>query len=228
METRKVQVRVTRKETWWPEFEVPASMSDEEAERYINAEAPDEVYDEYNHKYTLDTDTYAEVMEHFVQQQQPLKGINLMTKSKTTPITPTDTVTISVADLTNVLELYNTIDSHVDNIIECLDVDLSALRDMRRLCHKVSTTFNFRPQMDVDGGAEYWSPKVLPSDDKAWFYKGNKQMPSYMLDEMDEYSDISNTIDAALWIGEDGDDITADLEDISNRIANGDLSHQIF
>jgi len=97
-----------------------------------------------------------------------------MTKSKTTPITPTDTVTISVADLTNVLELYNTIDSHVDNIIECLDVDLSALRDMRRLCHKVSTTFNFRPQMDVDGDAEYWSPKVLPSDDKAWFYKGGK------------------------------------------------------
>lgn len=53
-------------------------------------------------------------------------------------------------------------------------------------------------------------------------------MPSYMLDEMDEYSDISNTIDAALWIGEDSDDITDYLEDISNRIANGDLSHQIF
>ena len=63
-------------------------------------------------------------------------------------------------------------------------------------------------------------------------------MPSYMLVsyvgiphvhyEMDDYSDISNTIDAASWIGEDSDDITADLEDISNRIANGDLSHQIF
>jgi len=64
MKTREVQLRVTQKNTWWPKFEVPANMSDEEAERYINAEAPDEVYDEYNHKYTLDTDTYAEVMKH--------------------------------------------------------------------------------------------------------------------------------------------------------------------
>ena len=55
-------------------------------------------------------------------------------------------------------------------------------------------------------------------------------MASYYItpDELDDYDNISTTIDAALWIGEDGDDFTADLEDISNRIANGDLSHQIF
>jgi len=60
--------------------------------------------------------------------------------------------------------------------------------------------------------------------------KGVSNMASYYItpDELDDYDNISTTIDAALWIGEDGDDITADLEDISNRIANGDLSHQIF
>jgi len=97
-----------------------------------------------------------------------------MPKSKTTPIKPTDTLTISVADLMQVLELYNSIDSHVDNIVECLDVELSALRDMRRLCHMVSTTFNFRLQMGEDGAAKYWAPKVLASDDRAWFHHDTK------------------------------------------------------
>ena len=65
--TRKVQVRVTRTETWWPEYEVPVHMTDAEAEDYIVGKAPDEVFDEYLHKYTLDTDTHCEVMSYFLQ-----------------------------------------------------------------------------------------------------------------------------------------------------------------
>lgn len=67
MKTRKVQLKVTRTDTWFPVYEVPAHMSDEEADDYINGEAPEEVFDEYNHKYTLDTDTSCEVMDHFLQ-----------------------------------------------------------------------------------------------------------------------------------------------------------------
>jgi hypothetical protein len=63
MKTRKVQLKVTRTETWFPVYEVPANMNDDEAETFISAEAPDEVFDEYNHKYTLETDTCCEVIE---------------------------------------------------------------------------------------------------------------------------------------------------------------------
>jgi hypothetical protein len=67
MKTRKVQLKVTRAETWFPVFEVPAHMSDQEADDFINAVVPYEVFDEYHNKYTLDTDTYCEVMDHFLQ-----------------------------------------------------------------------------------------------------------------------------------------------------------------
>jgi len=53
-------------------------------------------------------------------------------------------------------------------------------------------------------------------------------MSDYTLDEMDEYYNISNTIDAASWIGEDTYELSDELADISNRIANGDFTHQIF
>ena len=59
---RKVQIKVTRTDTWFPVYEVPDNMGDNEAEDWINAEAPDEVFDEYNHKYTLETDTYCKII----------------------------------------------------------------------------------------------------------------------------------------------------------------------
>jgi len=58
--------------------------------------------------------------------------------------------------------------------------------------------------------------------------KGVSNMQDYTLDEMDEYYNISNTIDAASWIGEDTYELSDELADISNRIANGDFTHQIF
>mgnify|MGYP003676160030 FL=1 len=55
---RKIQIKVTRTEVWFPVYEVPDDMTNEDAEGWINAEAPEEVFDEYYNKYTLDTDTY--------------------------------------------------------------------------------------------------------------------------------------------------------------------------
>ena len=40
--------------------------------------------------------------------------------------------------------------------------------------------------------------------------------------------DFSTTIDEASWIGEDVIDYNDVIEDFTKRIANGDLSHQIF
>lgn len=54
MQTRTVKLMVTREEVWFPEFDVPAHMTDDEALEYIYAEAPDEVFDEYLNKYTYD------------------------------------------------------------------------------------------------------------------------------------------------------------------------------
>ena len=42
---RKVQIKMTQKDTWFPVIEVPELMTDEEAEEWINAEMPDEVFD---------------------------------------------------------------------------------------------------------------------------------------------------------------------------------------
>ena len=60
---REIQIKVTRTEVWFPVIEVPELMTDEEAEEWINAEAPDEVFDLYRHKDTLDTITDAEVQD---------------------------------------------------------------------------------------------------------------------------------------------------------------------
>jgi len=55
-------------------------------------------------------------------------------------------------------------------------------------------------------------------------------MASYYItpDELGDYDNISTTIDAASWIGEDMDELSDELADISNRISKGDFTHQIF
>jgi hypothetical protein len=63
MEMRKVTFRVTRHEWWYPEYAVPAYMTDEEALEYVQTECPDEVYDEYRNKYTYDQDFWSEIAD---------------------------------------------------------------------------------------------------------------------------------------------------------------------
>ena len=47
-------------------------------------------------------------------------------------------------------------------------------------------------------------------------------------DELNEYDNISITIDSATWIGEDIDDLSDEIADITHRITNGDFTHQIL
>jgi len=63
MSKRKVRMKVTREETWYPTYMVPEHMTADEAHEYIINEAPDQVFDEYLHKDTLDTDTSIEILE---------------------------------------------------------------------------------------------------------------------------------------------------------------------
>ena len=96
-----------------------------------------------------------------------------MTKSKST-VTDDYTMTISVEDMKAVLTLYNVLDSELDDILECCDVSLSQVRSLRAASHNVSNKFNFRPVVSEDGNPHHWLPKVLATDDKAWFYEGGK------------------------------------------------------
>ena len=82
-----------------------------------------------------------------------------------------DTMTISVEDMRAVLTLYNILDSELDDILECCDVSLSQVRSLREAANNVSNKFNFRPVVSEDGNPHHWLPKVLATDDKAWFYE---------------------------------------------------------
>jgi len=63
MKTRKVTFKVTRHECWYPEYEVPAHMTDDEALEYVQTERPEEVYDERNNKDTYDQDCWSELVD---------------------------------------------------------------------------------------------------------------------------------------------------------------------
>tara|TARA_R110000822_G_scaffold10148_13_gene38656 strand:+ start:125 stop:304 length:180 start_codon:yes stop_codon:yes gene_type:complete len=56
-----VRFQVTRTETWFPEYEVPDHMTNDEVLEYIADESPASVFDEMLNKYTLDTDIDVEI-----------------------------------------------------------------------------------------------------------------------------------------------------------------------
>ncbi len=58
-----VRFQVTRTETWYPEYEVPDHMTNDEVLEYIHHETPDKVFDEMHFNYTLDTDIDVEIVE---------------------------------------------------------------------------------------------------------------------------------------------------------------------
>tara|TARA_R110000824_G_scaffold83_4_gene322 strand:+ start:49 stop:255 length:207 start_codon:yes stop_codon:yes gene_type:complete len=62
-ELRKVYLKVVRTETWWPECEVPAGLTDDEVLDHINNESPASVFDEMCNKYTLETDTDLKIVK---------------------------------------------------------------------------------------------------------------------------------------------------------------------
>lgn len=59
---RTVALEVTRRDTWYAHYEVPAHMNDFDATQYIDAISPDEVFDEMCHKRSLETVTTLEVI----------------------------------------------------------------------------------------------------------------------------------------------------------------------
>ena len=59
----KVRFKVERTETWYPEYDVPDGLTDEEIVEYIYEADPASVFDEMCNKTTLDTDFYIDVEE---------------------------------------------------------------------------------------------------------------------------------------------------------------------
>jgi predicted nucleic-acid-binding Zn-ribbon protein len=58
-----VRFKVVRTEVWFPEYEVPSNLADEDILEYIANECPDSVYDEMYNKDTLDTDIDIDLVE---------------------------------------------------------------------------------------------------------------------------------------------------------------------
>ena len=63
METRRINIGVVREETWYPTYDVPAHMTDEQAHDYIINEGPQQVFDDYTNRDTLDSETSIEIVD---------------------------------------------------------------------------------------------------------------------------------------------------------------------
>ena len=74
-------------------------------------------------------------------------------------------------EVTILLEVYNTIDAMVDDTMECMDVRLSQLSDVRDKAFALKKMFDFRAPVGDDGNPNHWKPSVLPDDPNAWYYE---------------------------------------------------------
>jgi hypothetical protein len=54
---RTIRLKLTRTDTWYPEYEVPDHVKDEDIYEHLFNEYPDSVFDEMCNKYTLETET---------------------------------------------------------------------------------------------------------------------------------------------------------------------------
>ena len=85
-----------------------------------------------------------------------------MTKTLKTELTR-DEVTI-------LLEVYNSIDSILEDSTEMLDIRLSQLSELRDKSWALRNMFNFRVRADENGNPEHWKAHVLPDDPTAWYH----------------------------------------------------------
>ena len=65
------------------------------------------------------------------------------------------------------LEVYNCMDSMIDDTMEMMDVRLSQLSDLRDKSYALKNMFSFRPTVREDGNPNHWKPYVLPDDPTA-------------------------------------------------------------
>lgn len=69
-------------------------------------------------------------------------------------------------------DLYNALDTMLDDAGEMLDVNLSDLRKLRTHSYGLKILLDLRFQKETDGsGSCPWFPCVLPDDDRAWVRK---------------------------------------------------------
>jgi|11_taG_2_1085331.scaffolds.fasta_scaffold55506_3 hypothetical protein len=73
-----------------------------------------------------------------------------------------------------ILEVYNSIDSMVDDTMEMMDVRLSQLSDLRDKSYALKNMFDFRPPLNEGGNPNHYKPYVLPDDPTAWYYNEEK------------------------------------------------------
>ena len=74
-------------------------------------------------------------------------------------------------EVEKLLEIFNTVDSMVDDTMEMMDVRLSQLSDVRDKVYSLQHMFDFRPQLGENGDPKHWLPKVMPDADNAWYYE---------------------------------------------------------
>ena len=61
---KTIKLKLTRTDTWYPEYEVPDHVKDEDIYEHLFEVSPDSVFDEMRNKHTLDTErTLDEIME---------------------------------------------------------------------------------------------------------------------------------------------------------------------
>ena len=61
---KKIKLKLTRTATWYPEYEVPDHVKDEDIYEYLFVMSPASVFDEMCNKHTLDTElTLDEILE---------------------------------------------------------------------------------------------------------------------------------------------------------------------
>ena len=69
-------------------------------------------------------------------------------------------------------DLYNALNTMLDDVGEMLDVNLSDLRKLRTHSYELKSSLDLRFQKDPEGsGSCPWFPCVLPDDDRAWVRK---------------------------------------------------------
>ena len=74
-------------------------------------------------------------------------------------------------EVLKLLEVYISMDSIIDDTMECMDVRLSQLSDLRDKSFTLKSIFDFRPTVNDDGNPNHYKPYVLPDDPTAWFYE---------------------------------------------------------
>jgi len=78
------------------------------------------------------------------------------------------------AEVQKLCDLYNAMDSILNDAGETFDMSLSDLHCMRDKAWELRGMFDFRSQKDENPDRPaHWLPQVLPDDDRAWYYNAD-------------------------------------------------------